>query len=112
MNKLYPLLLEHHLPVTVRYFLAVAIMLVCSVLQVSLQMLVGHPSYFLLLPGIFLSGLVFDRGTGILAAIIAVGVGAYLGDGSRAASNTSQPTVSLRSRRPAPRWWRNSFAWR
>jgi two-component sensor histidine kinase len=83
MNKLYPLLLEHHLPVTVRYFLAVAIMLVCSVLQVSLQMLAGHPSYFLLLPGIFLSGLVFDRGTGILAAIIAVGVGAYLGDGSR-----------------------------
>jgi two-component sensor histidine kinase len=82
MNKLYPLLLEHQLPVLVRHFIALAIMLVCSVMQVALQMLTGYPSYFLLLPGIFLSGLVFDRGTGILAAVIAVGVGAYLGYGS------------------------------
>jgi two-component sensor histidine kinase len=53
-------------------------MLVCSVLQVALQMLTGMPGYFLLLPGVFLSGLVFNRGSGILAAIVAVSVGAYL----------------------------------
>ena len=79
MSKLYPLLLEHHLPVPVRYCIAMAIMMVCSVMQAALQMLTGYPGYFLLLPGIFLSGLAFDRGTGVLAAVIAVGVGAYFG---------------------------------
>jgi two-component system, sensor histidine kinase PdtaS len=78
MNKLYPLLLEHRLPAFVRFGIAASIMLVCSVLQVALQMLTGVPGYFLLLPGVFLSGLIFNRGSGILAAIVAVGVGAYL----------------------------------
>ena len=78
MNRLYPLLLEHRLPVAARYGLAGAIMLVCSVMQMALQMLSGYPGYFLLLPGIFLSGLIFDRGTGVFAAVIAVGVGAWL----------------------------------
>ena len=82
MNKFYPLLLEHHLPVVVRHCLAIAVMLVCTVLQVALQMLTGYPGYFLLLPGVFLSGLIFDRGTGILAAAIALGVGAYLSYGA------------------------------
>jgi two-component sensor histidine kinase len=44
----------------------------------ALQMQTGAPGYFLLLPGVFLSGLIFDRGSGIFAAIIAIGVGAYL----------------------------------
>lgn len=78
MNKLYPLLLEHHLPSLARYCLAVTVMLACAVLQLTLQMQTGYPSYFLLLPGIFLSGLVFDRGSGILAAALGICVGAYL----------------------------------
>jgi two-component system, sensor histidine kinase PdtaS len=77
MNKLYPLLLEHRLPVLVRYCIAAAIMLVCAILQMALQTVTGYPSYFLLLPGIFLSGLIFNRGTGMLAAAIAAGVSAY-----------------------------------
>ncbi|WP_245473681.1 histidine kinase dimerization/phosphoacceptor domain -containing protein [Bradyrhizobium zhanjiangense] len=44
----------------------------------ALQMQTGAAGYFLLLPGVFLSGLIFDRGSGIFAAIIAIGVGAYL----------------------------------
>lgn len=39
----------------------------------------GAPGDFLLLPGIFLSGLIFNRGSGVLAAVIAVGVSAYAG---------------------------------
>ena len=78
MNKLYPILLEHHLPIFVRQCLAVAVMSVCAVLQITLQALAGYPSYFPLLPGIFLSGLIFNRGTGILAAAIGVCLGAYL----------------------------------
>lgn len=78
MNRLYPLLLEHRLPVVARYSISACMMLACAVLQMALQMQTGAPGYFLLLPGVFLSGLIFDRGSGIFAAIIAVGVGAYL----------------------------------
>jgi two-component system, sensor histidine kinase PdtaS len=77
MNKLYPLVLEHHLPLLFRYCIAASIMLVCAVLQIALQSVTGYPGYFLLLPGVFLSGLMFDRGSGILAAAIGIGVGAY-----------------------------------
>jgi two-component system, sensor histidine kinase PdtaS len=77
MNKLYPLLFEHRLPVLVRYCIAAAIMLVCAILQMALQTVTGYPSYFLLLPGVFLSGLIFNRGSGMLAAAIAAGVSAY-----------------------------------
>jgi len=77
MNRLYPLVLEHSLPVVVRYGISACIMLVCAVLQVALQMQTGAPGYFLLLPGVFLCGLIFDRGSGIFAAVIAVAFGAY-----------------------------------
>ncbi len=53
-------------------------MLACAVLQMALQMQTGTPGYFLLLPGVFLSGLLFDSGCGIFAAIIAVCVGSYV----------------------------------
>lgn len=78
MNKLYPLLLEHRLPVLLRYAIAAAIMAICAILQLALQTLTGYPSYFLLLPGIFLSGLVFDRGTGLAAAAVAVCISIYM----------------------------------
>ncbi|MVT71054.1 hypothetical protein GPL21_39105 [Bradyrhizobium pachyrhizi] len=53
-------------------------MLVCAVLQAGLQVQAGFTGYFLLLPGIFLCGLLFDRGSGLLAAAIAVGVTVHL----------------------------------
>ncbi|MGY3355071.1 hypothetical protein ACVWZK_001734 [Bradyrhizobium sp. GM0.4] len=79
MNRLYPLVLEHRLPSPVRYGISAGIMGACAMLQTALQMQTEVPGYFLLLPGVFLSGLIFDRGAGIFAAVIAVGVGAYIG---------------------------------
>ncbi len=78
MNRLSLLVLQHRLPWFVRHLISACIMLVCAVLQMGLQIQTGAPGYFLLLPGVFLSGLIFDRGSGILAAVIAVGVGAYI----------------------------------
>jgi two-component sensor histidine kinase len=78
MNRLYPLVLEHRLPSPIRYGISASIMVVCAVLQMTLQMQTGAPGYFPAAPGVFLSGLIFDRGSGIFAAIIAIGVGAYL----------------------------------
>ncbi|WP_246667198.1 sensor histidine kinase [Bradyrhizobium sp. UNPA324] len=81
MNRLYPLVLEHRLPTAVRYGISASIMLACAVLQMAMEMQTGSPGYFLLLPGVFLSGLIFDRGSGIFAAVIAVAVGAYVSFG-------------------------------
>lgn len=90
MNRLYPLVLEQHLPAVVRYCVSACIMLVCAVLQMALQMQTGATGYFLLPPGVFLSGLIFDRGAGVLAALIAVGVGAYLSYSGGYASTISR----------------------
>jgi hypothetical protein len=78
MNRLYLLVLEHQIPRVARYGISACIMVVCVVLQMGLQMQTGAPGFFLLLPGVFISGLIFDHGSGILAALIAVTVGAYL----------------------------------
>jgi two-component sensor histidine kinase len=43
-----------------------------------LQAQSGFTGFFLLLPGVFLSGLLFDRGTGVFAACIALACAAYL----------------------------------
>lgn len=66
MNRLSPLVLEHRLPAVARYCISVCIMVVCAVLQMALRMQTGAPGDFLLLPGIFLSGLIFNRGSGVL----------------------------------------------
>ena len=78
MNRLSPLVLEHRLPTSARYAISASVMLACAVLQMALQMQTGSPGYFLLLPGVFLSGLIFDRGSGVFAAMIAVAVAAYV----------------------------------
>ncbi|WP_249152744.1 hypothetical protein [Bradyrhizobium liaoningense] len=78
MNRLCPLVLEHQIPAFLRYCISACIMVVCAVLEMALQMPTGSSGYFVLLPGVFLSGLIFDRGSGIFAAAIAVGVAAYI----------------------------------
>jgi hypothetical protein len=57
----------------VRYCISACIMVVCAVLEMALQMQTESAGYFVLLPGVFLSGLIFDHGSGILAAMIAQG---------------------------------------
>src|SRR5215470_7934668 len=62
MQRLYPVLLEHRLSAVFGYFIVGSIMFVCAAMQLALQMQTGFPGYFLLLPGIFLSALVFEYG--------------------------------------------------
>lgn len=78
MEKLYPLLFDHRFPAPLRYLLAASIMFVCAALQAGLQAQAGFTGFFLLLPGVFLSGLVFDHGSGLFAACIALLCAAYL----------------------------------
>ncbi|QQO20628.1 ATP-binding protein [Bradyrhizobium diazoefficiens] len=78
MEKLHPLLFEHRFPTPIRYLLAASIMFVCAALQAGLQAQSGFTGFFLLLPGVFLSGLLFDHGSSLFAACIALVCAAYL----------------------------------
>ena len=109
MNKLYPLLLEHRLPAFARYGIAVSITLVCAVLQVALQMLTGSPGFFLLPLGVFLSGLIFDRGRGFLLRILPSWSALTRAIKAGTVSTFLRPTVFSRSRRQALLWPLNSY---
>src|SRR5262245_36049539 len=54
----------------VRYAVTTVIVLVCFLLQVGVEMQSGFFGFFLLLPGIFLASLLFDRGSGFYAALL------------------------------------------
>jgi hypothetical protein len=68
-------------------------MAVCAVLEMALQMQTGSSGYIVLLPGVFLSGLIFDRGAGIFAAAIAIGVAAYMSYGGTTGLNYLAPNA-------------------
>ena len=72
MEKLLEFIPGPKLPLPLRYGLTVVIVTVCALLQIGLQAQSRFPGFFLMLPGIFLCGLLFDRGSGFLAAFLSV----------------------------------------
>ena len=78
MEKLLFLLPEHPQPLLVRYGVSVAIMLVSAAIQLAVREYSGFSGYFLLIPGIFASGIIFDRGSGFVATFVGVLVASYL----------------------------------
>src|SRR5690242_2123524 len=57
---------------------AVAIMATLSVLQYGLAEYSGASSLFLLLPGVFICGFLFDRGSSTVATLIAIAASVYM----------------------------------
>jgi two-component sensor histidine kinase len=72
MDRWIELLPERKPPAPARYGLTALIMLTCGLLQLGLQTQAGFTGLFLLMPGVFISGLLFDRGSGLLAAAISI----------------------------------------
>jgi two-component system, sensor histidine kinase PdtaS len=72
MEKLLEFIPGPKLPLPLRYGLTVLIVTICALLQIGLQAHSRFPGFFLMLPGIFLCGLLFDRGSGFLAALLSV----------------------------------------
>lgn len=70
MDRWIELLPGQKLPALVRYGLTTLIIVTCGLMQLGLQAQSGFIGLFLFLPGVFLSGLLFDRGSGVLAALI------------------------------------------
>jgi hypothetical protein len=50
-------------------------MLACALLQYTVREYSGFPGLFLLLPGIFAAGLLFNRGSGFLATVLGAAFG-------------------------------------
>jgi len=78
MEKLLLLLPERPQPVLVRYGVSAAIILVCSALQYAVYRVAGFAGLFLLLPGIFAAGILFDRGSAFFATALGALVSLYL----------------------------------
>jgi two-component sensor histidine kinase len=78
MERLLVLVPDRRLSPGVNYSITTLIMLLSAAIQLGLRQFTGLPSIFLLLPGIFISGFVFDRACGFVATLIGAVVGWYV----------------------------------
>jgi two-component system, sensor histidine kinase PdtaS len=70
MEKFLAGLPDRPQPLIVRITFSLLIMGLSALVQIGVFHLTGFASFFLLLPGIFACGLIFDRGSGFVATII------------------------------------------
>ena len=70
MENLLLLLPDRPQSIVVRYGMTTLIVLVCFALQIGVELQSGMFTFFLLLPGIFLTAVLFDRGSGFYATIL------------------------------------------
>ena len=78
MERLLQILPATPRPWPVRYALTVLIMLVCCAGQYLIFRISNFTGFFILLPGIFLSGLLFNRGSAFFATVIGCLFGVYV----------------------------------
>jgi K+-sensing histidine kinase KdpD len=72
MENLLLLLPDRPASIVLRYALTTLIVGICFLLQLGVELQSGFFGFFLLLPGIFIASLVFDRGSGFYATILSV----------------------------------------
>jgi two-component sensor histidine kinase len=78
MERLLAILPSSPKPWPVRYALTALIMLACCVVQYLIFRLSNFTGFFILLPGIFLSGLLFNRGSAFFATALGCLFGVYI----------------------------------
>ena len=78
MERLLKMLPAAPSPWPVRYALAALIMLACCAAQYLIFRLSAFTGFFVLLPGVFLTGLLFDRGSAFFATAIGCLFGVYI----------------------------------
>jgi len=78
MERLLAIMPGPSVPIPLRYGMTALVMLVCGALALGVQLQSGFIGMFLLLPGIFIAGFLFDRGTSFFAAVLAVAIAAAL----------------------------------
>jgi two-component sensor histidine kinase len=78
VEKYLALLPEKPQPAWVRYGATLVIVLFNSLLQMAVYSYTGLSAFFLLLPGIFACGIMFDRGSAVLATLVCTLLDIYL----------------------------------
>ena len=74
MENLLLLLPPRPQTIVMRYGMTTLIVLVCFLLQIGVEYQSGVFTFFLLLPGIFLAAILFDRGSGFYATALSTGL--------------------------------------
>jgi len=77
MERLLYFLPDKSLPVWIRYGGALFIMALCATVQFGVEAQTQLALLFFLLPGIFLTGFLFDRGTSLFTVLLAAGYAYY-----------------------------------
>ena len=78
MERFLAVLPEPPQPLWIRYSVTTIIILLCSLVQYGMYQLAGFSGFFVIIPGIFLCGFLFDRGSAFLATFIGVIFSVYL----------------------------------
>jgi two-component system, sensor histidine kinase PdtaS len=78
MEKLLLLLPDRPQPFLIRYGVSAIIVLLCCGIQYGTYRFTGFTGLFLLLPGIFACGIVFDRGSGFFATVLGAALSLFL----------------------------------
>src|SRR5712672_1148633 len=77
MDKILLLLPERPQPPVIRYGITIAVVLVSFGCEYALAQLSGDVPLFIFFPAVFFAGLAFDRGSGILAALLATALAGW-----------------------------------
>jgi two-component sensor histidine kinase len=78
MERILGVLPELPQPIWIRYGVTTIIILLCSLVQYGMYEFAGFSGFFVILPGIFLCGFLFDRGSAFLATFIGIIFSVYL----------------------------------
>jgi two-component system, sensor histidine kinase PdtaS len=78
MEKLLAVLPDRPQHVLIRVGVTTLIMFACGAIQLAIYAYAGFTGFFILLPGIFIAGVTFDRGSGFYATVLGAAVAAYL----------------------------------
>lgn len=78
MEKFIASLPDRPQPAVIRLGFTLLIMVLSALIQVGVFHLTGFNGFFLLLPGIFFAGIVFDRGSAFFATFLALGIAIYI----------------------------------
>ena len=78
MEKFLSSLPDRPQPTVIRLGFTLLIMVLSALIQVGVFHLTGFNGFFLLLPGIFAAGILFDRGSAFFATFLALGIATYI----------------------------------
>lgn len=95
MEKFLASLPERPQPIPVRFGFTLLIMGLCALVEIGIVHLAGSTAFFLLLPGIFTTGIIFDRGSAFFATFLALAFATYLSAPSTQAYEAYEQAVPL-----------------